>query len=72
MRILIKVKPQAKQEKIEQTAKYKFNVWVKEPAKEGRANEAAMKLISRYFKVPKSSISIKKGMKSRDKVVDIF
>ena len=38
---------------------------------DGKANEDLVKIISRYFDVPKSSISIIHGLKSRYKVLEI-
>lgn len=40
-------------------------------AENNRANTALIKLLAKHFKVPKSNISIKSGLKSRKKLVVI-
>lgn len=48
-----------------------FLVRVKEPAKEGRANRAVIKLLADYFGVPQRQVVISSGYGSRNKVIDI-
>jgi len=48
-----------------------FLVKVKEPAKQGRANRAVIKLLAEYFGVPQRQIAISGGFSSRNKVIDI-
>jgi uncharacterized protein YggU (UPF0235/DUF167 family) len=38
---------------------------------DGKANEAMIKLLSRAIDVPKSSISVRRGLTSRSKLVEI-
>lgn len=71
MRISVKVKPNSKEEKIEQLGNNQFVVKVKAPAQEGKANNAMIKLLSKYFDIPKSMIIISKGQQSGNKIVDI-
>ena len=71
MKISVKVKPNSKSEKIEKTGET-YILYVKEPAQEDRANLAVINLLSEYFKLPKSRISILKGKKSRQKIVEIL
>jgi uncharacterized protein (TIGR00251 family) len=49
-----------------------FILSVKEPAKEGKANQAVIRLLSEYFGVPKSNISIIKGESSKNKIIQIL
>ena len=70
MKISVKVKPNSKIEKIEEQAGI-FLIHVKEPPQEDKANQAVINLLSSYFKLPKSRISILKGKKSRQKIVEI-
>ena len=72
MKINIKVKPNSSREKIERLAQGQFILWVKAPAKEGKANEAALKLLSAYFDIPKSRFMIIRGNAARDKLVAII
>jgi len=71
MIIKVKVKPSAKQNKIEERNGSYF-VRVKEKAEKGKANKKVIELLSEYFKVPKSNVEIKTGEKSRNKIVKIL
>ena len=71
MEISVKVKPNSKQRRVEKIGEKEFVLWIREPAKEGKANEAAVALLSEYFGVPKSAISITRGHKSRNKYVRV-
>jgi hypothetical protein len=55
----VKVKPNAKQQKIEELADGSLNVHLKSPPLDGKANEELIKLLAKDFDVPKSSIRIK-------------
>ena len=70
-RISIKVTPNSKQNLIEPAGENQYIVRVKEKAIEGRANEAVVKLLSKYFGIPKSNISVAIGLKSKNKVIII-
>lgn len=71
MKILIKVKPNAKENKVEGIGKNQFLVKVKAPPKEDKANKEVIETLAEYFKVPKSQISILTGLKSKQKIVNI-
>lgn len=71
MKISVKVKPNAKIEKVEKLADNEFAVWVTAQAKEGKANQAAVELLSEYFGIPKSRINIVTGYKSKNKIISI-
>lgn len=49
-----------------------YFVYTKSPAKEGKANESVVSLLSEYLDIPKSNIYIKKGLKSKNKLVEIL
>jgi len=70
MKISVRVKPNMKEEKVEKVGDV-FTVYVKVPAKEGRANRAVIELLSEYFKVTKSQIVILTGIKSKQKIIEI-
>ncbi|MBI4688611.1 MAG: DUF167 domain-containing protein [Nitrospirae bacterium] len=70
MRISITVKTVSHKEKIEK-ADRGYIVYIKERPVEGRANKAVINLLSEYFDVPKSQISIHSGMKSKQKIIEI-
>ena len=66
----IRVVPKARVEKVEpQDGSYK--VWVREPASEGRANEAVVRVLAEHFKVRQQDVRILKGFKGRNKTVII-
>ncbi len=72
MRITVRISPGAKSETVEKLPDGVFQVRVRAPAKEGRANEALVIALSDYFNIPKSRISIASGLGSKNKIVDIF
>lgn len=71
MKISVKVKTKAKEERLEKIGDGIFAVWVKEPAEKGKANAAVIKVIAKHFKVPQSKVRIAVGLASRQKVVII-
>ncbi len=72
MKILVRLRPNAKVEKIEKVSDLEFRVWVRAPAKEGKANEALIAALAAYFKRPKRVITLIRGAKSREKVLEIL
>ena len=71
MKISVKVKPNAKQEKIEKVNESHFLIWVKEKPQEGKANKALIKVLAEYFGVPQSQIVLLKGQSSREKIFEV-
>jgi len=49
-----------------------FEVRVDEKAVGGRANKRLLEVLAEHFKVPKSRISILRGTKSRNKIVQVI
>lgn len=70
-RKVVKVKPNAKTQKIEEAGDGSLIVHLKSPPVDGKANEELIKLLAQKFDVPKSSISIKSGLSSRNKLIEI-
>lgn len=71
MLIKIKVTPNAKKEEIKKDGDL-YKVYLVSPPQKGRANKELIKFLAKYFKVKKSKIQIKKGEKSRNKLVEIL
>ena len=71
MRILVKIKPNSKKEKIEKINDANFLIAVKEPPVDGKANKAIVKTLAKYFKVPSSTVSIASGHTSKQKIIEI-
>lgn len=72
MKIFVKVKPEAKQEKVEEIDDTNFKVWVKEPPEKGRANRAVLKVLADYLNTSQSNVRIISGNTSRNKVIEII
>ncbi len=70
MKIQVRVKPNSKTEEINQEGD-KFVVKVKEPPKEGKANQAVIKLLAKHFGVSQSQVRILSGFKSKSKVIEL-
>lgn len=68
-RILVKLF--FKQQSIQEEPNGSFTVHLKSPPVDGKANEELIKLLAEKFNLPKSSIRIKSGFSSRQKLVEI-
>jgi hypothetical protein len=72
MRVEVRVKPGSKKGSLVQPSLTgELLVYVREPAVEGKANNALIKLLAEYYKVPKSDVTIVAGRKSRRKIIEI-
>lgn len=67
----IKAKPSSKRRELVQQSKNSFIAYLKSPPVDGKANAELISLLSDYFQVPKSSISIKAEFSSSQKLVTI-
>ena len=72
MKVSVKVKPNAKIEKIEKLSETEFKVSLKAPPKDGKANAALIALLADYFDVPKKRITLLRGTSSKQKWVEIL
>lgn len=70
MKVSVILKPGARQGKIEEVAGG-YRVWVREPAIEGRANDALLRMLAEHLGIAKSRITIVSGARSRRKVLEI-
>lgn len=70
MKIQIKVKPNSRTEEVSQEGA-SFIVKVKEQPKEGKANQAVIKLLAEHFGVPQSQVRILSGFRSKNKLVEV-
>lgn len=71
MRVSVKTKPRSSVERVERIDEKNFVVQVREPAADGRANEAVISALARFLKVPPSRIRLVSGARARHKIVDI-
>ena len=71
MKLYVKAKPKSKKEYITQTDETHFIVAVHEPAQDGKANRAIQKSLAAFLDMPKSSLILLSGEKSKEKVFEI-
>lgn len=72
MKINVLVKPNSRRELVKQLPDGSFEVRINAPAVEGRANEAVIEALARYFSVTKFSVNIAHGSKGKRKMVEII
>jgi len=65
----VAVKPGSSQEKILETAPGELTVYLRAKPHDGEANDALIKLLSKHFKIPKTTIKISHGAHSRIKII---
>lgn len=67
---LITVKPGTSQEKVVETAPGELTIHLRAKPHDGEANTALIKILAKYFGIPKTSIKIIRGAKSRTKTIE--
>ena len=71
MLVRVLVTPNAKRARVVKVGEDQFEIWVDEKAVGGRANKRLLEILAEHFKVSKSSISLLRGAKSRNKTVQV-
>lgn len=72
MLIQAKIKPASRsQPRVEKLDDGTYVIVVREPAIEGRANSAAVRLLADYFSIAKSRVSLKRGETAKIKFFEI-
>ncbi len=71
MKINVKAKPSAREEKVEKIDEQNYVVSVKEPPIKGKANEAIRNALAVYFRTGSANVRIISGHTSRNKIVEI-
>lgn len=71
MKIFVRVKLRARENKVEKIDDTHFIVFVTEPPEKGRANKLLIRLLSDYFNLPVSQISITSGVHSKEKIIEL-
>lgn len=66
----ITIKPGTSQEKIVVISEHELTVFLRAKPHDDEANVALIKLLSKFFKVPKTTIKITRGLKSRTKTIE--
>lgn len=70
--IRAKVRVGARKESFETKSETVFEIAVKEPAEENRANARVVELIARHFRVSSHRVRIVKGQRSPGKTLCVF
>ena len=70
MKYLVTVKPGSSQERIIKTDENELTIYLRAKPHDGGANIALIKLLSKYFNVPKTTIKITRGAHSRTKTLE--
>lgn len=71
MKKQVKVKPNARKQQLIQESDGSLTVYLKSLPVDGKANAELIQVLSKAFEVPKSAITIKLGLTSRQKLVEI-
>jgi uncharacterized protein len=71
MQIRVKVKPNSKIPRIVEEEDNSLTIYLKSPPVDGKANQELIKVLAERFDVSKSRITIKSGLSSRQKLVEI-
>jgi uncharacterized protein len=71
MKILVRVKPNARKNEVKPLAENSYLVSVTAPPVDGKANDKVIELLAEYFDKPKRAISILRGATSKGKIVEI-
>lgn len=71
MKITVFAKPNSKKEKVEKLSELHYRVSVKAAPVEGKANDAIIKALSVFFKIPKTSIQLLRGAQGKIKIFEI-
>lgn len=71
MRYVVIVKPNAKQNLVEEVNLNVYKVSVTELATENKANNAMLKLLGRHLRIAPSRLFVKYGAKTKRKIVEV-
>jgi uncharacterized protein (TIGR00251 family) len=71
MKIKVQVKPNSKIEEVKKLNDDTYIVRVNTPPIDGKANKRVLELLGEHFQVPKTSIRLVSGDKSRIKVFEL-
>lgn len=71
MKIIVHVRPGAREQKVEKIDEGPYKVWVKAVPDKGKANAEMVELLAEYFHVPKSAVQIVIGKTAREKLVEV-
>ncbi|WP_425217053.1 DUF167 domain-containing protein [Tumidithrix helvetica] len=71
MKKQVKVKPNSKQQRITEEVDGTLTIHLKSPPVDGKANAELIELLAKKYGIPKANISIRAGLSSKTKLVEI-
>lgn len=71
LKIFVKARPGAKEERVEQVDPTHYVIAVRERATENAANFAVLRALAEHLKIPQSLIRLRSGRTSQQKVFEI-
>ena len=71
MRLRVRVKPGARVDSVSREPDGSLLVSVRARPQEGKANDAVVKAVAKFLRVPKSSVQITSGLSSRTKTLEV-
>ncbi|ERT09682.1 hypothetical protein M595_0326 [Lyngbya aestuarii BL J] len=69
--IPVKVKPNSKQQSMLKDEEGTYIIHLKSPPVDGKANQELIKVLAKQFNIPKSQVTIKSGLSSKNKLVEL-
>lgn len=72
MKLSVRAKPGAHEERVTETAPGQYEVAVTEPPFQGRANAAITRALAEHFGVAAARVRIVSGWTSRSKVIEVL
>ena len=72
MLINVKVKPNARKNSVQKVDENNFVVFTTATPEDGKANKSVIELLSGFFHIAKSKITIIKGTTSKIKIIEIL
>ena len=72
MKITARVKPNARKNEIVKLEDGSYLIKVTAPPVEGKANALVVEMLAEYFQKRKSDITVLRGEKGRDKIIEIL
>lgn len=72
MKIVVHIRPGAREVKVEEVASGEYKAWVRAIPERGKANEELIELLAEHFHVAKSAVRIVLGKTAREKLVEIL
>ena len=71
MKIIVRVKANAKKNEVKPLGENRYQVSVTAPPVDGKANEKVIEVLADFFDKPKRAITILRGETSKEKLIEI-